>query len=159
MTDRMLLTIFALIVATTAFAAEKLDAGPNPDTPYVTTAFGTARFESSDKRVVVQQDSIATINCAKCKTPLTLPGMVYHAYNNSAKPVCFVLDMTMAETRAARLVRWGAGEPHYLKPGKWQYRIAGITQSFMNSDSANLGWRGGIRVWEPADGQCGAAPA
>ena len=158
MTDRLLLTALTVLVATPALAAEKLDAGPKPDTSYVTTAHGAQRYESKDKRVVLQQDNIVTVSCAKCKTPVQLPGMLYHAYNSSRKPVCFMVDMTMTETRDGRLIDWGANRTHYLKPGAWVYKIAGITQSMANSESADLGWRGGIRVWDPVGPNSCAAP-
>jgi hypothetical protein len=69
-----------------------------------------------------------------------------------------MVDMTMAETRADRLLDWGANRTHYLKPGAWAYKIAGITQSMANSESADLGWRGGIRVWDPVGPNSCAAP-
>ncbi|WP_077146748.1 hypothetical protein [Sphingopyxis sp. KK2] len=158
MTERFLLAALAAAVAIPAIAAEKLDAGPRPETSYVTTAHAAQRFESKDGRVAVQQDNVVTLSCAKCKTPRQLPGMVYHAYNNSKKPVCFMLDMAPEEARGDRLVEWGANRAHYLKPGDWYYKIAGLTQSMGNVDSANLAWRGGIRVWDPVGANSCAAP-
>ncbi len=160
MTHRMPFLALGAALAAPASAADVLNAGPKPKTAFVTTDYAAARFESKDGRVVVQQDNILTTNCAGCETPQTRPGMLYHAYNGSAKAVCFSIDMTMDETRADRLIRWGAGEPHYLKPGKWMYRIAGITQPVLQDGPADLGWRGGIRVWEPEGaGRCGPPPA
>ena len=75
--------------------------------------------------------------------------MLYHARNLSKKPVCFMLDMTMDETRPGWLVEWGANRAHYLKPGEWYFKVIGVSQSMENKESADLGWRGGIRVWDP----------
>ena len=83
------------------------------------------------------------------ETPVQLPGMLYHAYNSSRKPVCFMVDMTMTETRDGRLIDWGANRTHYLKPGEWYFKIIGVTHSMANRESADLGWSGGIRVWDP----------
>lgn len=158
MTERLLLATLALLAASPSMAAEKLDAGPKPQTSYVTTAHGAQRYESRDGLVAVQQDNIVTLSCANCKTPHQLPGMVYHAYNSSKKPVCFMLDMAPEETREGWLVEWGANRAHYLKPGDWYYKIVGLTQSMGNVESANLAWRGGIRVWDPVGPNSCAAP-
>ena len=149
MTERLLGTALALLLAGPAFAAEKLDAGPAPDTSYVTTKHSAARFESKDGRVVVQQDNIATLICPECVTPAQLPGLLYHARNLSKKPVCFMLDMRMDEVRPGQLIEWGANKAHYLKPGEWYFKIIGVTHSMANRESADLGWSGGIRVWDP----------
>lgn len=162
MTQRMLLLALGLSfgLAAPALGADKLNAGPKPNATFVTTGHATGRFESKDGRVVVQQDNILTADCVSCAEPQTRPGMLYHAYNDSSKPVCFALDMAMSETRPDRLIQWGANEAHYLKPGKWVYRFAGIIQPVLQDGPADLGWRGGIRVWEPeAFGRCGPRPA
>jgi hypothetical protein len=150
MTERLLAAaVITLSLAGPAHAAEKLDAGPNPDTAYVTTAHAAQRFESKDGRVAVQQDNIATLICPDCVTPMQMPGLIYHARNLSKKPVCFMLDMRLDETRPGQLVEWGANKAHYLKPGEWYFKIIGVTHSLANRESADLGWRGGIKVWDP----------